>query len=376
MPKIIEKGRKAIIKNEMLRFLSIDGRASIESISKHLKMPKATTYSIFNEVVKEYGLHFVPEIDLEEVWKHEFIRISKHKSTKREMREEALAKIPELGVEEYITFVKFNKEVPSDEEITRALSTFTVPQFVAKLHGEEDLVIYEVGKSFYALNKFLISFSKSLKDYDMLMNTSRIVTTFGFFPIRNELIEELMLSDSAKALLEGLNIDGRGEIKEIAKRFYQKPELLLYAMERLKGSGLLKRITYFEAQPKSNINGIIKIAITNESNFLDSRNKWFAELIKMKPNEHIRYVYICDILNPSGILVFVNLSSNEEIDNLLNTMRKILKGVEINYITITKTLLGNLGIRNFDMHYSDQYKYLERESRVPKMQKKEEKIIA
>ena len=376
MPKIIEKGRKAIIKNEMLRFLSIDGRASIESISKHLKMPKATTYSIFNEVVKEYGLHFVPEIDLEEVWKHEFIRISKHKSTKREIREEALAKIPELGAEEYITFVKFNKEVPSDEEITRALSTFTVPQFVAKLHGEEDLVIYEVGKSFYALNKFLISFSKSLKDYDMLMNTSRIVTTFGFFPIRNELIEELMLSDSAKALLEGLNIDGRGEIKEIAKRFYQKPELLLYAMERLKGSGLLKRITYFEAQPKSNINGIIKIAITNESNFLDSRNKWFAELIKMKPNEHIRYVYICDILNPSGILVFVNLSSNEEIDNLLNTMRKILKGVEINYITITKTLLGNLGIRNFDMHYSDQYKYLERESRVPKMQKKEEKIIA
>jgi len=376
MPKIIEKERKTIIKNEMLRFLSIDGRASIESISKHLKMPKATTYSIFNEVVKEYGLHFVPEIDLEEVWKHEFIRISKHKSTKREIREEALAKIPELGAEEYMTFVKFNKEVPSDEEITRALSTFTVPQFVAKLHGEEDLVIYEVGKSFYALNKFLISFSKSLKDYDMLMNTSRIVTTFGFFPIRNELIEELMLSDSAKALLEGLNIDGRGEIKEIAKRFYQKPELLLYAMERLKGSGLLKRITYFEAQPKSNINGIIKIAITNESNFLDSRNKWFAELIKMKPNEHIRYVYICDILNPSGILVFVNLSSNEEIDNLLNTMRKILKGVEINYITITKTLLGNLGIRNFDMHYSDQYKYLERESRVPKMQKKEEKIIA
>jgi len=375
MPKIIEKERKAIIKNEMLRFLSIYGRASIDSISKHLKMPKATTYSIFNEVVKEYGLHFVPEIDLEDVWKHEFIRISKHKSTKREMREEALAKIPELGVEEYITFIKFNKEVPSDGEITRALSTFTVPQFVAKLHGEEDLVIYEVGKSFYALNKFLISFSKSLKDYDMLMNTSRIVTTFGFFPIRNELIEELMLSDSAKALLEGLNIDGRGEIKEIAKRFYQKPELLLYAMERLKGSGLLKRITYFEAQPKSNINGIIKIAITNESNFLDSRNKWFAELIKMKPNEHIRYVYICDILNPSGILVFVNLSSNEEIDNLLNTMRKILKGVEINYITITKTLLGNLGIRNFDMHYSDQYKYLERESRVPKMQKKEE-IIA
>jgi len=55
MPKIIEKERKAIIKNEMLRLLSIDGRASIDNISKHLKMPKATTYSIFNEVVKEYG---------------------------------------------------------------------------------------------------------------------------------------------------------------------------------------------------------------------------------------------------------------------------------------------------------------------------------
>jgi len=376
MPKIIEKEKKAIIKNEMLRFLSIDGRASIDSISKHLKMPKATTYSIFNEVVKEYGLHFVPEIDLEDIWKHEFIRISKHKSTKREMREEALAKIPELGVEEYITFIKFNKDVPNDEEILRALSNFTVPQFVAKLHGEEDLVIYEVAKSFYNLNKFLINFSKNLKDYNMLVNTSRIVTTFGFLPIRNELIDELMLSGSAKALLEGLNIDGRGEIKEIAKRFYQKPELLLYTMERLKESGLLKRITYFEAQPKSNINGIIKIAITNESDFLDSRNKWFAELIKIRPEEHLKYVYICDILNPSGILVFVNLSSNEEIDNLLNNMRKVIKGAEISYITMTKTLLGNLGIRNFDMRYSNQYKHLELEGLVPKVQRKEEKIRA
>jgi hypothetical protein len=147
-------------------------------------------------------------------------------------------------------------------------------------------------------------------------------------------------------------------------------------MERLKEGGLLKRITYFEAQPQSNINGIIKIAITNESDFLDSRNKWFTELIKMKPDEHLKYVYICDILNPSGILVFVNLSSNEEIDNLLNTIRKILKGVEISYITMTKTLLGNLGIRNFDMRYSHQYKHLELEGLVPRVQRKEEKIRA
>jgi hypothetical protein len=96
----------------------------------------------------------------------------------------------------------------------------------------------------------------------------------------------------------------------------------------------------------------------------------------MKPDEHLKYVYICDILNPFGILVFVNLSSNEEIDNLLNSMRKILKGVEISYITMTKTLLGNLGIRNFDMRYSNQYKYLELEGLVPRVQRKEEKIRA
>jgi DNA-binding Lrp family transcriptional regulator len=355
----------------MLKFLSINGRASIDSISRFLKLPKTTAYALFNEVAKEYKLHFVPELDLEDIWKYEFVKISKHHSTKREMREEALEKIPDLGCEEYMAFVKFNGAIPSDDEIINALNNSYVPQFVAKLHGGYDLVLYLLGKNFYEVNKALINFAKNLKSYNAFITASRIITDFGFFPIRNEFVDKLLLSENAKALIEGLNIDGRGEIKDIGIRFNKKPELLLYAMERLKKGGLLKRITYFEAQPKSNINGIISIAITNESKFIESRENWFLEIVKSKPGEHTKYVYICDTLNPFGILVFVNLKSNEDIDTLVSSFRKTIKGAEINYITITKILMGNLGIRNFDMHYSPQYKYLESKNLVPRINRNE-----
>ncbi|MGC9099308.1 MAG: hypothetical protein ACP5HW_02040 [Candidatus Micrarchaeia archaeon] len=371
MPKVIEEGRREILKLEMLKYLSVNGRASIDDIARHIKMPKATTYALFNELVKEYRLHFVPEININDIWKFEFIKISKHKSTKREIKEEALEKIPELGLEEYISFVKFNGAVPSEEEILNVIKNFAEPQYVAKLHGGDDLVIYEVGKSFYNVNKFIINFSKSLKKYNMIINTSRIVTESGFFPLRNELLDTLMLPDTSKALLEGLNIDARGEIKEIAKRFNKKPELLLYAMDRLKHGGLLERLTYFEAQPKNNIGGIIKIVITNESKFIESKNKFLLELVKQKEGEHTRYTYICDIMNPSGILIFVNLASNEEIDSIISNLSKVLKGVEIEYTTITKSIFGNLGIRNFDMRYSVQYKVLESENLVLKVNRRE-----
>ncbi|MGC8662655.1 MAG: hypothetical protein ACP5RT_02625 [Candidatus Micrarchaeia archaeon] len=371
MPKVIEEEKRRMLKLEILKYLSINGRASIDDIARRIKMPKATTYTLLNEVIKEYAIRFVPELNINDVWKFEFIKISKHKSTKREIKEEALEKIPELGLEEYISFIKFNGEVPSEEEILEAINNSPVPQYVAKLHGEDDLIIYEVGKSFYTINKFIINFLKSMKKYSMVVNTSRIVTDFGFFPLRNDLLDMLMLPDTSKALLEGLNIDARGEIKEIAKRFNKKPELLLYAMERLKQGGLLERITYFESRPKDSINGILKIVVTNESKFLESRMKWFMELVKQKSGEHTKYTYICDIMNPSGVLLFVNLNSNEEIDYIINTFTKILKGVDITYITITKNIFGSLGVRNFDLRYSAQYKVLESENLVPKINRKD-----
>ncbi len=366
MPKIIEENKRRLLKLEMLKLLSINGRASIDNISKYLKLPKATAYSLFNEVINEYGLHFVPEIDLSDVWKYEFVKISKGRSTKREIKEEVLEKIPDLGVEEYIALFKFKGQVPSEEEIEKAIDNSYIPQFVAKLHGDYDLILYMLGKNFYEVNKFMVNFAKNMKNYTSLISASRVITDFGFFPIKNEFIDRLMLSDNAKALIEGLNIDGRGEIKDISQRFNKKPELLLYTMDRLKKDGLIKRITYHETKPKSNINGIIHISITNEAKFIETREKWFVEMVK-ESNEHTKYVYICNVLNPFGILAFVNLNSNEEIDNLLGFMRKNLKGVDISYITITKVLLGNLGIRNFDMRYSQQYKYLEFKNLAPRL---------
>jgi DNA-binding Lrp family transcriptional regulator len=353
MPKILGEGRKRQLKLDMLRFLSVDGKMSIDNLSRKLGLPKTSTYNLFLEVTKEYGIHFVPEINIENVWKYEFLKLNrKHK--KREIIDRTLEKMQELGFTDYIALFKFVNKIPSEEKIIKAIGDSYIPQFVAKMHGEYDLVIYAVGRNYPDIDRFMINFKSKLKGYPVYLEINNIWKTYGFFPLRNELIKEFDISSNYSDILLQLNKNAREGLSALAENANTG-----YIFEKLKRTNMLDRITYYEKQPKNVINGLVQIKILDEGKFITNRNRWLLHMIKDYLNKHNEYTFMCDTSAPYGILIFVNFENGSRIEDFLNIIRKALSGVDIKYTTISKVVFGSLGIRNFDMEETLQYKTLE-----------------
>ncbi len=276
-----------------------------------------------------------------------------------------------MGFEEFIVLFKFSSNIPNDEEIMKAIGTSYIPQFVARVHGDYDIIMYAVASNFADIDQFAVSFCLSLKNYVVTTEINKLARGMGFFPLRNELLKHFNISDNYKDLLLGLNGDGRVQIGELARKTKSNQMRLIYAFERLKRTDILSRITYYEGKPKNVINTVVQIKVVNQSEFMKSRNKWLLDMVKNYDGKHNEYIFACDVSNPLGILLFLSFQDNDNVEEFFSSIRKALKGVEFKYFMMTKSLLGRLGTRNFDMRYSKQYQHLERERLVPRFDYKD-----
>ncbi|MDE1846597.1 MAG: hypothetical protein KGH52_00885, partial [Candidatus Micrarchaeota archaeon] len=184
--------KNELAERTILKDLSVNGRKSIGAIARKLKMPKATVYQIYNKTVEKYGLKFVPELAFEEAWRVELLQAFKRKGTKRELREEVLGKVPEIGFQEYLIFVKFNGKEPHDEELKAALGDSHLPQYVGKVQGGNyNILMYAVTRTYLELEGFIATFGKKLKKYPLTISATKIFVSFGYFPLRNDIIEKI-----------------------------------------------------------------------------------------------------------------------------------------------------------------------------------------
>ncbi len=303
MPKPIDKDKRELLKERILKILSVNGRESIGNIAIAMGIPKPSAYNLVLEAINDYDLCFVPEINIENIWKYEFIRLSKAHS-KKEMLEKTIEKSSELGFEEYIVLFKFRGKLPGDGEILRAISGSSIPQFVARINGGYDIVMYAVSNGFFSMSKFVADFAAALKDYSVTSELNRIFKGFGFFPLRSKLIDEFKISELYRSILLGLNGNGRKQIIEIAKADKNQQLQLIYAFERLKRTGMLNRVTYYEKAPKNVVMSMIIIKAFNVAALRESAKDLELDIVRKYENEHTEYVFICDISNPHGIVAF------------------------------------------------------------------------
>ncbi|MDE1874256.1 MAG: hypothetical protein KGI04_04030 [Candidatus Micrarchaeota archaeon] len=357
------KGKEAL-KSKMLRILSVDARTSMQDLANSLKTTKVNAYNLFNELANERGLRFVPEISIDKLWKWEFIKRARLR-TKRGILAEAVEELPLTGFGEYLIFAKFVGKKPSDEEITKAIGNSYATQFAARTKGEYDLMVYAVERSYEDAVRLTDTLSKGLGKYKMLAYTLKVWGNFGFFPLSNKLIEQFDIFDTYKNLLFGLNDGGRNTFTDIGKRFNQGPAQMLYAYDRLARTEILRRVTYFESKPDKSTRIVAVAKIENDKAFEDSRNGWFAKLAREYERRENECVFMCDTPSPRGTIVVAELKGKSAAARFLRGMRSGLKGTEISSLQILKVLLGSLGIRDFDMHHTSQYKRMERNRSLP-----------
>ena len=359
---LTEKEKRKI---NVLKLLSINSRLSLSDISEQLKLPKPSLYNLLNELIEEYGMVFVPEINIPNIWKYELIRLSKSHS-KKEMLHEAVEKMSSIGFEEYFIMFKFLKKKPGDGEIMKAVAGSYIPQFIAKLNGEYDLMIYAVAQNYSKAASFAISFCDALSKYDATTMLYKISKSDGYFPMTDELIKQFNISTTYQKLLIELNKNGRSKFGDLSYNSRIPQQQLTYAFERLVRSGIISRITYYESKPKNSFHYVISLRTVNISEYIKTRDNWQIDIINDCASKHAEYTFVCDVTSPFGAYVIASFANKADFSAFYSKLKKRVGGMKISYMEMRSILFGNLGIRDFDMRYSINYQYLERKKKVPR----------
>ena len=336
------------MKRKLLRLISADARISIQELARRMGVATHQAHDMLTELSKEYGLMFVPEIDIERIGKFEFLKDARLR-TKRGILAEALEEPHEVGFGEYVVLLKYTGKKPSDDEILKAVGASYIPQFICRLNGNYDVFIYAVARSYEKALAFAEEMQGKLKRYNVVTHVNRVWMSFGYFPASKSLLEQFDIFDSYKSLLIGLNEGGRAAFSMIGEKWRKEASQMTYAYERLVMTQILKRVTYFETKPKNRLSALLSIKVTNREKFNGSKAKWISRLSTEYGKRENECTFMCNIPSPNGMLVIVSVENAKRLGRFMQIASSSLRGAVIEKMQIKGIVLGRLGIRDYDI---------------------------
>ncbi len=351
------------MRDRVLSELSMDSRQSLASTAEKIGISKTAAFNILNEMVNSGDIRFVPELNVEELWKHELLHTTKWMQ-KREFRK---LNIHEIGFSEYVCMVKFNGKKPSEETIANAAKKSYMPQNISMLYGKYDLFMYVIARNAAEVSFFVNSFSKSLDGYKMEISIRNIRKTYGFFPVRDAFISELKLPEKYKKLLLILNENSRCHLSQMAGDIDKNT--ITYMYKALLDYGIIRRSTVVMKKPENSIIGLITYRIVDQNLFNRNKAKWLNHLVNTNTGKNAAYLFMADTYEPYGGIVLVTAKNSSAIESVRDSLASMRIGIEIESQILTKSILGELGFRNFDVRQSHQYGVLQTDGLVPRSER-------
>ena len=354
---------KKALDEKIITALSLDSRTGIDAISKGLGETRSFVYSAMKRLEEERKIHYIPQINIEKIQRNEFLALS------RSMHKRSIQKsLPmDLGFQEYIALIEFNDRVPTDKEVLHAIEGTFAPQYVARMSGSCNLFMYLVARNSFGMSAFLYSFMEKLKEYDAVARMQSIARTFGYFPIRDTLIDQMQIQHGHKRVLKALNKGIRRRFSDIGKELGMPGPSVAFDYRRLLDLGIITRPTLYMEKPREQVMKLFSFAIVNRKKFYKNRDRWLLDFV----GKHLRnYVFICNIASPEGILMLTRFNDLLEAENFRFSLEKFNLGIKMGESTMINSIVGNLGVRNFEPSETMQYQYLEAEGMVPKVHTK------
>lgn len=364
---IIGEEKRENVDSIILKKLSMDARTPLSEIAKEAKVSKTTVFHELNRLVAERGVHFVPEINLKDMWQRELVYSTK-RSEKRQFRE---LKIHSLGFSEYFCFVRFTGTKPTDEQILKAIeksrNSYTVQYCCKLLEAKYDTMIYIVARTAEDVDNLLYDFSLNLppltKAYRYVFQVRK---WHGYFPILDNLINQFKISDRYKKMLLILNQNARGELSKMG----MKKDMVTYLYRALLDYGIIHRSSLYMEKPSHTILGIVRYIDVDTKLWEKNIHKWYKRVIEQKYSEG-SYIYAADVLAQYGVILVIGAKDPIEFDRMKNELGSEYGLKPQKSILIARSLLGNLGTRNFDMQYSEIYGKLAQKGLVKRIEQKE-----
>ena len=329
--RIHESSRK--YEATLLTALSMNGRISLPVLSKMLGLSITATDWQVKSLERRYGIRYLPEID-----------------------------VTKFGYMQFFLAVKFLNKSPPAEDLKKLLQKEPRIQTAMMLKGEFDVLIYVLAKSVEELNDdIIIGVSKAMGDYSCKWTTVPFYETYCFIPIRDAFIDFLKgsLLSREYAVIKELNIDGKSEFRKMDRKYGKDGGRSSYSYYKLRDEGKIRRITISVQKLQFRYIGIILETITNQCQFEKNKCKFLYNAIKKDESQTDKCVFMCDTVNPYGVMIFLPVFNNMDLDNALKELSNLELGMESTTLVVTNLLFGDFCYRKFDSAYSVQQKMLE-----------------
>ena len=310
--------------SQLLRELSQNSRQSFSKLGRKLGVSGATVARRMAWLEKNYGLRYTLEIDREA-----------------------------LGLTaNYIIFARL-KKIPPIKELERIFKKYPETQYAALTKGDFDLLIYSTASSNEHISRWAHWMRQELNEYlDYWGVTNVIGNWFGFFPLRDELIDSLGIGEPKRALIKLLNRNARMPLKELSKKVGMPMSTTHYHLKQILKSGYVKRATAIVAKPSRDVQYVIawEYAITPDffKYGVRARNALISSEAAAETNSLVLAANTIGAVDDIVIKSFDTIKEAQEFDIKIG---KAFGPVVVGHRSafIVEDIVGNLPARNLDV---------------------------
>ncbi|MEM3282059.1 MAG: winged helix-turn-helix transcriptional regulator [Candidatus Micrarchaeaceae archaeon] len=314
----------SILVRKLFRLLSEDSRTSISNLSEKIGTSRHTVVTKLKRLEADLKLLYTIEFN------EDVIGLSNP----------------------HIILIKFSNK-PDYNEIARLLSKSYIPQLVATVKGNYDMLIYANSASRDEYVHWDKSMQIKLAKYGTLWQTSEVAhRQLGFFPIRNELLAKLDIPEKYKRMLLILNADSRISFKDLSKELGMHFNTVTYNFRNMLKMNYIRRFTSVIRE-----RGSLAVMTTfgkyviSESFEEDAAKERKALMSDDEFSMISRYVLVSQLIGSYdyfSIGVFDNEDKAYKYDVKYYKETMAKDKVKVMYGTIDEVLLGSLPLRSID----------------------------
>jgi DNA-binding Lrp family transcriptional regulator len=250
----------------------------------------------------------------------------------------------------HLIMVNFDKR-PSKEYLKELFAKSYIPQYVALIDGDYDMLVYANASSSSDYALWDKSMQIMLSEYGIQWRTSEVVhKQLGFFPLRNELVEKADIKEQDKAVLLELNSNSRIGVSELSKKLNLATSNIDYIVSKLGKDGIIR--SYTIAMDKPNWATVMTFFSKYMPKANYEKHSMHARMAFMSDDQYPiidRYVLTAPLVGSYDFFtvgVFDNKESAMEHD--INYHKSLFKedNIEMKVGTIEEQIVGMLPFRS------------------------------
>ena len=340
-----EKVETSVVENDILTNLTMNARMPIEMLAENVGIQPRRAAYLRASLEKNLNISYIPDV-----------------------------RLTKIGFLEFMIFVKFIRGSPDPNMVKAELSNIGELQFAALTSGIYDMLLFVVAESNENLAEIVkkIKGVPSLSSLSSLWEISYFYKTKSFVPLREEAMQVVAtkvwkrtserprpgytdLLESEFKVIKALVRNGAVKFSSMEAEEGIVRGGARHAYDRLMQREILPRVTVSIDGIGVKSNGIIIMKITNEKLFQESRKRLLEFIMEERKNYIVnRFSLVGDTSNPEGVIFFVPIIDGNELDETASDLSATVKGIELQKLAVTSTILGRIPHRRIDPLTSNQ----------------------